>query len=245
MTHYCCCRLLPVSVGKTVEQVKADMQKGGHSSVAGLSSTPIAIGVEAVETDDETVSSTMAIANGSTASGDPALVPQGWMPIYFVSKWLDKNFRNRITLVICLPAGVNAQDFEVRVGDNSKEIELKVSWPALLTDTKFIAKVQKKIGGKKLQEAKFVGMSKRVADMRSCLTGSNDLNSVCRIPLPAEVETVADLFPIGRKSDGTRILTIDLVEKGEYAGKVVAKSKDFVELDNDNEPYEYDCEERE
>ena len=66
-------------------------------------------------------------------------------------------------------------------------------------DTKFLAKIQKKVGGKKLQEAKFVGMSKRVSDMRALLTNGKGFNSVCRIPLTNEVESMADLFPIGKK----------------------------------------------
>ena len=142
-----------------------------------------------------------------------------WMPIHWICNWRDPLYRERYTVVVLLPSGIGSgMQFTVRVLEDCRHLELCINWPPLLY---MVSEMVGTLTKKSICEAKSTAMGMEVCEMKKRLKQGKPFNSSCRIRMPREIESTAEMMPIGTH-DGTRILMIDLVIKGEYGGMVDA-----------------------
>ena len=160
------------------------------------------------ESDDE----------GSRRNRENGVVSSGqWNPIHWVCSWRDRRFRERYTIVVLLPSGItDGEHFEVRMLENARDIQLKVMWPSLFVMVEDMARV---CGKDVMCDSKLIAMGMEVCEMQRELVSGQMFNSSCRLRMPKEIESVDAVIPIG-STDGTRLLTIDLIVKGDYGGRV-------------------------
>ena len=213
-------RVFCTVVGGTVAETIAAAATTTGEGVAALQGVPtsVPIATEAVEYDE--------VEGGSEeCTGQDSMDVVPWNPIYWMTTWTDRVFRERYTVVVLLPSGISSQKhYEVRVADNSREIELKVSWPSLLY---MVNDLGRACGKHKMSEAKEIAMGLMISEMQKRLVSAQTFHSSCSIQLGREIESDASVRAIG-DVEGTRLLLIDLVIKGEYGGKL--ETGDFVIL---------------
>ena len=145
-----------------------------------------------------------------------------WTPQYWLTEWTDTSHRNRYTVSILLPSGVTkVSDFKARVCENNFDLEIKVLWPDIFYDVGMAQKLLWTKKGRKMPEAKVTAMEMTVEKMKRALVAGQTFNSTCKISLPKEIETTAELEGMG-SDDGARMVLVDLVIKGHYAGGLSA-----------------------
>lgn len=143
----------------------------------------------------------------------------GWMPIHTLFEWCDSMLRERMTVVVLMPTGVNSKYTVAVVGGGTK-LEIGVEWPEMLVDAenlhepfKKAMEMKKKGGGAvdgtiqdyitRMQEFKkhIMGLERRM-DRFEC-------KATIELPKTVHAHEI-EANPIGRK-DGTRILYINLL----------------------------------
>ena len=193
------------------------------AAAAGVS-TPMAPAVAAPQVmaqgrgDDESICDEESIEEGGRRSRENGVVSSAqWNPIHWVCSWRDRRFRERYTVVVLLPSGItDGNHFEVRMLENARDIQLKVMWPSLFVMVEDMARV---CGKEAMCDSKLIAMGMEVCEMQRELVSGQMFNSSCKIRMPKEIESVDEGMPIG-SVDGTCILTIDLIVKGDYRGLV-------------------------
>ena len=141
----------------------------------------------------------------------------GWKPVHWICTWRDRLYRERYTVVLLLPSGIGSgMQFTVRVAEDCRNLEVCIDWPPLLY---MVTNMVGSVARNSICEAKATAMGMQVCEMKKKLKSGKPFNSSCRIKMPREIESTAEMMPIGTH-DGTRILMIDLVIKGEYGGMV-------------------------
>ena len=56
-----------------------------------------------------------------------------WKPIHTLFRWMDSQIRDRLTVLVLMPSGVNA-DYTVSITSTGTKLEIKVKWPDMLCD---------------------------------------------------------------------------------------------------------------
>jgi hypothetical protein len=143
---------------------------------------------------------------------------RGWMPIHTIFEWCDSHLRNRITLLVVMPAGVNHKYSLAVVGGGTK-LEIVVKWPEELVDAEKLHEPFKKM----MESKKSYGLDGSVQDhMARVQQFSLHINALerkmdrfeskCTIDLPRTVHAhQVETNPFGWKGEGSRILYINLV----------------------------------
>jgi len=156
----------------------------------------------------------------------------GWMPIHTVFEWCDVELRDRLTLLVVMPGGVNEKYSLAVVGGGTK-VEISVMWPQMMVDCDVLHEPFKT---KMLETSKVQGLDATWADylqrLQQFKIHINGLErkldrfeSKCCIELPKTVHAhQIETNAIGRK-DGTRLLYINLVCECTDSNK--QKGKDF------------------
>ena len=109
-----------------------------------------------------------------------------------------------------MPSGIsNEKHYEIRVADNSQELDLKKMWPDMFTNMRMIRTIGRMEGHKfDVGELKMNAFGLAIQRMRKQLQAGDTFNSTCKISLPRAIETSAEVQPI-RTDDGTRALMSD------------------------------------
>lgn len=182
--------------------------------------------------DDEDVSNKEAEdARPAVAVPVPAVTPRTsaptqdphlftWYPIFALSKWLNGDMDEHVTLIILLPSGITArEDSQVRVGDNLTELIVRVKWPDMAGHVDALHQFFS-LQGRPLPpyHPMIVGFHNFFAALRT--RESDSLHSEATIQLPMQVQkTPTEFFRIG-DANGTRMIyvTLGAVEKTDYKG---------------------------
>lgn len=146
--------------------------------------------------------------------------PNGWMPMHKVFQWLDAQFRDRVTVVVLMPSGVNRSGYHVEVGGGGRKLELTVQWPEMMVDSEKLHEPYRKMMEVKkgmLDPGKFQDYLNRqqqyqvhINELKRKMGGR--LESKCAIKLPRNVIAHhIESSAYGVKEAGTRVLYVNLV----------------------------------
>jgi hypothetical protein len=140
------------------------------------------------------------------------------MPIHTVFEWCDSLLRDRITLLVVMPSGVN-EKYSLAVIGGGTRLEISVTWPQMMVDSDLLHEPFKKMmeikkGGAGL-DGSFADYLARMQHYKLHINGLerkiDRFESKSTIVLPKTVHAhQIETNAFGRK-DGTRILYINLL----------------------------------
>jgi hypothetical protein len=194
--------------------------------------------------DDNGVSGTIGYVGGNpgnvnggggyASSREPEEVEekQCWKPIHTVFEWTDRELRDRITVVVLMPSGINQHDYSLAVVGGGTRLELSVSWPEMMIDSeKLHEPFKKKMEALKLGlTGVFQDYLTRVQQFQLHINEMerrmDRLESKCTIELPNQVHAHhIETNAFGRSDTGTRVLYVNLMRECSDSNK--QKGTDF------------------
>jgi len=192
---------------------------------------------------DDEAAEEAPVAN-TRASAQPALVTASpappnftsflmtWNPIYALSHWTGGDMDEHVTVAVLLPSGISARDdSQVRVSENHQELQVKVSWPHMMSSVAALhALWQATSNALPSYHPKIVGFHNFFTNLRG--RESDKLVSEATIRLPIKVQKIPTEFVRIGDPSGARILyvTLHAIEIVDY--KDVADG-DFVIIDGE------------
>jgi hypothetical protein len=145
--------------------------------------------------------------------------PVPWCPIHLFYNWCDLQLRERISVVVVMPSGVNDRH-SIAVKKGGSQLEIQVDWPKMFTDYEALhepleimleknrrskeGETEKHDHNVRIQEFK-----KHMKNLESMMENRMESKVLITLPKPVHAHQI-ESNPIGRR-DGTRILYIHLV----------------------------------
>jgi len=146
-----------------------------------------------------------------------------WMPIHTCFQWTDALLRERITLLILMPTGINSRH-TLAVTGSGNNLEIRIEWPSMLYDVcdlhqpfHKLFETKKCKGGNVAVNAETQDYLARVQEFKKHIKElerkmDHRWEAKAEISLPKAVHAhQIESNAIGRKDDGTRILYINLL----------------------------------
>ena len=142
-----------------------------------------------------------------------------WMPIHTVFEWCDSLLRERLTVIVVMPSGINPKYTLAVVGGGTK-LEVIVEWPSMMVDPeklhkpfKTIMEMKKGCGG---VDASVQDYITKIQEFKLHINGlgrkMDRFESKATIDLPKTVHAhLIETNAIGRNDEGSRILYINLL----------------------------------
>ena len=133
-----------------------------------------------------------------------------WIPIHHVVRWCDGSSRDRMTVMVLMPTGVD-ENFTCRVVENGAELEITMEWPRAIYNVDDMHKqlyteleTKEDYGDFLLKKAAISKAVKKIMKEKD-----DRMVSKCRIQLPmiSNGESEPHLLP---QNDGSLIFYADL-----------------------------------